>query len=94
MDITTVIYNRHIAVRGIPEEAWDFVVSGKPALKSVMLRQCVKTHKASGIVSDANRDAVETVGDPRYPLDLFPRIITVSLETMDIVRDLPELVID
>ena len=34
---------------------------------------------------DATRDAVETVGKPRYPLDLFLRVITVSLETMRIV---------
>ena len=90
-DVTTVIYNSHITVRGIPTEAWDYVVSGKSALQWVMLRQCVKTHKASGIVSDANRYAIETVGDPRYPLDLLLRVITVSLETMKIVRALPEV---
>ena len=90
-DITTVIYNPHITVRGIPVEAWDYVISGKSALQWVMLRQCVKTHKASGIVNDANRYAIETVGDPRYPLDLLLRVITVSLETMKIVRTLPEV---
>ena len=90
-DRTTVIYNPHITVRGIPKETWDYVVSGKPALQWVMLRQCVKAHKASGIVSDANRYAIETVGDPRYPLDLLLRVITVSLETMNIVRALPEV---
>ena len=51
-----------------------------------MARQCVKTDKASGIVSDASRFAIETAGDPRYPLDLFLRIITVSLETMNCAR--------
>ena len=90
-DITSVIYNPHITVRGIPEEAWNYVVSGKPALQWVMERQCVKTDKASGIVSDANRYAIETVGDPRYPLDLLLRVITVSLETMKVVRLLPEV---
>lgn len=50
--------------------------------------------QASGTVSDANRYAVETVGDPRYPLDLFLRVITVSLETMKIIRSLPELTIE
>ena len=90
-DRTTIIYNPHIAVRGIPVQAWDYVVSGKPALQWVMLRQCVKTDTASGIVSDANRYAIETVGNPRYPLDLLLRVITVSLETMKIVRALPEV---
>ena len=93
-DRSTVIYNRHITIRDIPDGAWDYVVNGKPALQWVMERQRVKTDKASGIVSDANRYAIETVGDPRYPLDLFLRVIKVSLATMDIVRSLPELVID
>jgi len=47
--------------------------------------------KASGIVNDANDYANETMGDPAYPLDLFRRVITVSLETMKIVRSLPKL---
>ena len=55
----------------------------------VMDRQCIKTDKASGIASDANRYAIETVGDPRYPLNLFLRVITVSLKTMRIMRALP-----
>lgn len=93
-DQSTVIYNPHITIRGIPDEAWDYVVNGKSALQWVMLRQCVQTKKPSGIVSDANRYAIETVGDPRYPLDLFLRVIAVSLETMKIVRALPELTID
>ena len=90
-DRSTVIYNDHITIRDIPEQAWDYVVNGKPALSWVMDRQCVKTDKASGIVSDANRYAVETVGDPRYPLNLLLRVITVSLETMKIVRSLPKV---
>ena len=93
-DRSTVIYNGHITVRNIPEAAWDYVVNGKPALQWVMERQCVKTDKASSIVSDANRYAIETVGDPRYPLDLLLRVVTVSLETMKIVRALPKLTIE
>lgn len=91
LDKRTVIYNANITVTGIPLEAYDYVVNGKPALEWVMERQCVKTDKASGIVNDANRYANETVGDPAYPLLLFQRMITVSLETMKIVRSLPPL---
>jgi predicted helicase len=57
----------------------------------VIERQCVKTDKASGIVNDANAWAIETMYNPRYPLELFLRVITVSLETMEIVRALPNL---
>ena len=93
-DRTTVIYNDHITMENIPLDAYDYVVNGKPALQWIIDRQCVKTDKASGIVNDANDYANEIVGDPRYPLELFQRVITVSLETMKIVRGLPELDID
>ncbi len=88
-DRTAVVYNPRITLTNIPEAAWKYVVNGKPALAWVMERQCVKTDPASGIVSDANAYANETVGDPRYPLDLFCRVITVSIETMKIIEGLP-----
>ena len=90
-DKTTVIYNSKITLRGIPEAAWDYVVNGKAALDWVMERQCVKPDKASGIVNDANDWAVETMGNPKYPLELFQRVVTVSLETQKIVASLPKL---
>jgi predicted helicase len=91
LDKSCVHYNANITMTGIPVEAYDYIVNGKPAVEWVMERQCVKTDKASGIVNDANRYAIETVGDPTYPLMLFQRMITVSLETMKIVRSLPAL---
>jgi len=94
VDKTTVIYNSNITITNIPLEAYDYVVNGKAALDWVMERQCVKVDKASGIVNDANRYAIETMGDPAYPLKLFQRVITISLETMAIVRALPKLEID
>lgn len=90
-DLTTLHYNSKITLSGIPLEAYNYVVNGKPALDWVVERQCVKTDKDSGIVNDANDWAVETMGNPRYPLELFQRVITVSLETMKIVNSLPEL---
>ncbi|HPV24686.1 MAG TPA: damage-inducible protein, partial [Casimicrobium sp.] len=47
-DLTTLIYNAKITVTGIPLEAYDYVVNGKPALDWVVERQCVKTDKDSG----------------------------------------------
>ncbi len=93
-DLTTLHYNNKITVTGIPLEAYEYVVNGKPALDWVVERQCVSTHKDSGIVNDANDWAIETMGNPKYPLELFLRVITVSLETMKIVRNLPKLDID
>lgn len=90
-DRTTLIYNDKITLTGIPLEAYEYVVNGKPALDWVVERQCVKTDKDSGIVNDANDWAIETMHNPRYPLELFQRVVTVSLETMKIVRSLPSL---
>ena len=90
-DKGTVIYNTNITITGVPLEAYDYVVNGKPALEWVMERQGVKVDKASGITWDANAYANETMGDPAYPLKLFQRVVTVSVETMKIVRALPKL---
>jgi len=90
-DKSTVIYNGKITVKNIPAEAWDYVVNGKAALDWVMERQRVKTDKDSGIVNDANDWAIETMHNPKYPLELFQRVVTVSLETQKIVAQLPKL---
>ena len=93
-DKSTVVYNNNITITDIPLESYEYVINRKPALEWVMDRQYVKPDKQSGIVNDANRYAIETVGDPAYPLKLFQRVITVSLETMRIVKSLPTLDID
>lgn len=90
-DKTVVIYNNGITIENIPEEAYDYIVNGKPALEWVMERQSVTTHKASGITNDANDWAIETMDNAKYPLELFLRVITVSLKTQEIVNSLPKL---
>jgi len=90
-DKSTVMYNHEITLSGIPLEAYDYIVGGKSALEWVMERQAVTTHKDSGIVNDTNLWAAETMHDSAYPLKLFQRVITVSLETMKIVNSLPKL---
>lgn len=90
-DRSTISYNSNITLIDVPLEAYDYIVNGKPAIDWVMERQAVKVDKDSGIVNDANDYANETVGDPRYPYDLLRRVITVSIETMKIVRALPPL---
>jgi predicted helicase len=90
-DKSTIIYNGHITVTGIPLDAYDYVVNGKPAIEWVMDRQVVKTDKASGIVNDANDWAIDTMNNPKYPLELLLRVITVSLETNKLVKSLPAL---
>lgn len=89
-DKSTLVYNATITVTEIPLEAYEYVVNGKPALDWVVERQCVKQDDSSGISNDANAFA-EMMGNPRYPLELFLKMISVSLETQEIVKSLPVL---
>jgi predicted helicase len=93
-DNSTIIYNHAITVRNIPIEAYDYVVNGKAAIEWVIERQSVKTDKKSGITNDANDWAIDTMNNPKYPLELLQRVITVSLKTNKIVNGLPPLDID
>ena len=93
-DKSTVFYNDNITIQNIPPDAYEYIVNQKSALGWVMDRQCVKTDKKSGIKNDANDYANETMNNPAYPLELFQRVITVSLETMSIVKSLPNLDLD
>lgn len=90
-DKTVVQYNAAVTVRGIPLEAYEYVVNGKSAIEWVMERQSVTTDADSGIVKDANDYATETMKDSRYPLSLLLRVITVSLETVKLVKSLPRI---
>lgn len=86
----TIHYNSKITVNNIPAKAYEYVVNGKPAIEWIMERYQVSTHKESGIVNDPN-DWAKEVGNPRYILDLLLSIINVSVQTVDIVNNLPKV---
>ena len=89
-DKRVIHYNAGITIENIPLEAYNYVVNGKSAIEWVMERYAVKTDSASQITNDPN-DWGREHDDPKYIYNLLLRIITVSLETMKIVRSLPKL---
>lgn len=89
-DKTRLIYNSDIMIENIPIEAQEYVVNKKSALDWIVERCCVCVDKASGIVNDFNKYG-EELGLENYPFDLFLKVITVSLETVKIVKGLPPL---
>jgi predicted helicase len=89
-DRTTLHYNAQITLMGIPLEAYDYVVNGKPALDWIVERYQVTVDKDSGIRNDPN-DWAREHNQPRYILDLFKRVVRVSMETNRIVASLPAL---
>ena len=88
-----IIYNSQITIEHIPEKAYQYVVNGKSAIEWIMERYQVTVHKESGIKNDPNDWAAET-GKPRYILDLLLSIINVSVQTVDIVNNLPKISFD
>lgn len=89
-DKSCIIYNDKLTILGIPEVAYEYVVNGKSAIEWIMERYAVTTDKASGIKNDPNDWAIEH-NDPAYIFNLVLRIITVSVETMKIVKALPKM---
>lgn len=89
-DKRVIHYNAGITIENIPLEAYDYIVNGKSAIEWVMERYAVKTDPASQIENNPN-DWCREHDDPKYIYNLLLRIITVSLETMKIVRSLPKL---
>jgi predicted helicase len=89
-DKTVIHYNSHHKISAIPLEAYDYVINRKPAIEWVMERYQVEVDKDSGIKNDPN-DWSNEHDDPAYIFKLLGSIITVSLETMKIIKGLPKL---
>ena len=85
-DKTTLIYNQFLTLSGIPKETYNYRLGNCSALEWIIDQYQVSTDKRSGITNDPNRAA-----DPKYILRLIAQVITVSLETVEIVRGLPPL---
>ena len=85
-DKTSLVYNDFLTIDGIPAKTFDYRLGTRSALEWIINQYCVKTDKRSGIVNDPNR-----ADDPQYIVRLIGQVISVSLETMDIVGGLPEL---
>ena len=85
-DKTRLKYNDFLTLEGIPPEVFNYRLGNRSALEWVVDQYRVKVDKRSGIVNDPNREE-----DPEYILRLVGQVITVSLETVDIVNRLPAL---
>jgi predicted helicase len=71
---------------GIPSEVFEYRLGNRSALDWIVDQYQVSTDKRSGILNDPNRP-----DDPDYIVRLLGKIVTVSLETMKIVKDLPSI---
>ncbi len=85
-DKTQMRYNDFLTLGGIPAAALRYRLGNRSALEWVIDQYRVKTDKRSGIVNDPNREE-----DPQYIVNLIGKVISVSLETVEIVEGLAAL---
>lgn len=92
-DKSTIIYNGNITIENIPQKAYEYIVNGKSAIEWIVERYAVTQDKKSLIKNDAN-DWAREHHKPRYILGLLLSVINVSVQTVDIVNNLPKLKFD
>ena len=83
-DKRAILYNEFLTLEGIPPEVFDYKLGNRSALDWVIDQYQVSTDKQSGIESDPNRPDAE-----QYIVRLIGQVITVSLETLKLVKSLP-----
>ena len=85
-DKTQLVYNDFLTLGGIPPESFEYRLGNRSAFEWIVDQYQVKTDKRSGIVNDPNHS-----DDPEYIVRVIAKVITVSLETMRLVKSLPLL---
>ena len=86
-DKSVLVYNANLTFKGIPALAHEYVVNGRSPLEWMVDRYQVKTDKDTGIVNDPNQYSE----DPHYIPDLIRRLVTVSVETMEMVNSMVKI---
>ena len=88
-DKTQLKYNEFLTLSRIPPEVYEYKLGNRSALEWVIDQYRVSTDARSGIVNDPNRE-----DDPEYIVRLIGQVVTVSIETVRLVRELATLSID
>ena len=85
-DKASLFYNDFLTLSGIPAEVYDYRLGNRSALEWVIDQYRVAKDDNGNIISGPNR-----LNDEQYILRLIGQVITVSLETMKVVKGLPPL---
>lgn len=89
-DKSYIIYNKAVTLYDVPLDAYTYKINNRPAIEWVMDRYKYSTHKYSGIVNNAN-DLCTDMNNNRYIIDLLKRVITVSINSNNVIGSLPPL---
>lgn len=88
--LQTIIFNSDITINDIPLKAYEYVVNGKPAIQWIMEQYQVTTDAKSGLIDDPNKFSE----DEKYIFNLLLRVINLSIQTIDLINDLPPIEIE
>jgi len=83
-DKTSLFYNDFLTLNGIPPEVYDYRLGNRSALGWVVDQYRVTRDEQGNIANDPNRP-----DDEQYIVRLIGQVITVSLETLKVVKGLP-----
>jgi predicted helicase len=78
--------NDFLALTGVPPMVFDYKLGNRSALEWIIDQYKISIDNRSGIVSDPNR-----ADDPQYIVRLLDQIVIISLETHQIIDNLPPL---
>ncbi len=85
-DKSSLLYNEFLTLAGIPPEVFEYRLGNRSALEWVIDQYRVTKDDHGNITSDPNR-----FDDEQYILRLIGQVITVSLETVKVVKGFPAL---
>lgn len=86
-DRASIVVNESLTLSGIPQECFQYRLGNRSALEWVIDQYQVSKDKRSGIESDPNR-----IDDEGYIVRLVAQVITVSIETVQLVNELAQAV--
>jgi predicted helicase len=89
----SIIYNDSLVLSEIPEKAFEYPLGSKSCLDWLVSRYQFKKDDESGIVNDPN-DWLAYTGDAEYLVKLIKRIVTLSLQSTDLIQNMPPLAIE
>ena len=85
-DMEALTYNSHILIENIPKEIDEYKVNGSNILKLLISHYQKKEQDKSGYISDPNE-----YKNGKYIYNLVLSLITVSLKSVKLMRDLPKI---
>ena len=87
VDKSVLIINSYVTLKGVPMEAYDYHINGRSAIEWIIDQYKVDYDKDSQINNNPN----DWSKDNRYIIDLVKRIVTLSVETLEIVNSFPPI---